>query len=396
MPSEQSRHYEREVRASVRSALADGPRRFVDVVRHCRGAYPTVVADVLADKEFRTETSEEVALASSGSDEPSRWLPEGIEGNPVLCSWYFTDSCCQRVAKLRSWNGLRIAFLGTPRLFEWFCAHHDGSQYVLYDADTVVLDYLRSTGKYHESQLQVHNVLGSGQQELGGHDFVFFDPPWYPEVYPAWLSRAAEMAPGGTIAFALFPELTRATARVERLELLDAVRASSESIIVISEFLEYHVPTFERAELEAAGLSANAPWKLADLVLAHGLVAPAQVAASQPTHEPWAEVDIKGMRLFVDERVIDGSGDALLRTLPGGGVRLRSPSRRDPARRVANVLTSRGHGAATPRPADLLSVLRSIADQCAAGAPSAVALSRTHIDDASRHVLEEILRGLDE
>jgi len=224
-------------------------------------------------------------------------------------------------------------------------------------------------------------------------DCVFFDPPWYPEHYSTWLARAAQLAPNGVIMFTLFPSLTRPAAEIERVSILAELRNSARLITTISSFLEYEVPTFERAELEACDITPIEPWKVADLVL----LEPARDAAVmdipiKPFVTPsWREVDIGSLRLFIDPGRGAGTAGCLLMPLSDGSIILRSPSRRDPRRKEANVLSSRGHAAVTSRPDELVLVLKKVRDNLESGHAISEATNISAIDPESRAVLLRFL-----
>lgn len=197
----------RDLRSRVRAALADGPRSFIDIVRRCDGAYPTLVAEILRDKDFKSRKHDPLIELDTEGVLPSESVLAQLEGNPTLCSWYFTDETCARVAQMRTWINKRLAFLGAPRLFEWFVRQGVSRECVLFDADVRLLDFLRQTNEYSASQLVSYDVWDGPIKHDSRFDCVFFDPPWYPEAYPQWLARACELAPTGTIVFALFPTL---------------------------------------------------------------------------------------------------------------------------------------------------------------------------------------------
>src|SRR5262249_8162067 len=98
-------------------------------------------------------------------------------------------------------------------------------------------------------------------------DYVFFDPPWYPRDYTVWFQRAVSLSATGQMAFSLFQDMLRPSAVVERRSLFHDLIEPALSQTILSSFLQYEIPTFENAELKAAGFSALLPWKMADLVI---------------------------------------------------------------------------------------------------------------------------------
>jgi hypothetical protein len=390
MPIDEASGFARDLYAHVRAAIAEEPRTFYEIVRRCAGAYPALVAEALKASEFVVRASEQLIESSEPTQtRPTSWLSR-LEGNPALCSWYFTEATCARLASLRDWREQRIAFLGAPRLFEWFNTESVARDCVLFDADAHVIDHLRHANVYAPAQLIRYDVSTAPVWSGGTFDCVFFDPPWYPEDYPQWLARASQLAPEGTIMFSLFPALTRPTARAEREAILASVQRGAAAATVISAFLEYDVPTFEKAELKAAGVDTVRTWKLADLVVLDSFVW-RPVSTDQRRVETWREVDIAQIRIFVGQPRNDVSLSRLLSPLPDGTVRLRSPSRRDPGRVAANVLTSRGCGATTDRPQELFAILSDIAVAVSSGETIQEAIAQADADGDVRELIAQLL-----
>src|SRR5215217_5209083 len=137
-----TRSYEERLFECIRVAISHESRSFLEIVRSGEGAYPTVIRDRLrqlgpASKESSLSTYGPLAGNSHG-----RSALETVEGNPLLCSWYFTDVTCRRISELRDWKGLKLGFLGTPRLFEWFSKKDLGHERVLFELDNLVIDAL--------------------------------------------------------------------------------------------------------------------------------------------------------------------------------------------------------------------------------------------------------------
>jgi hypothetical protein len=228
----------------------------------------------------------------------------------------------------------------------------------------------------------------------GEFDFVFFDPPWYPEHYDLWMHRASTLAPGGTILFSLFPELTRPRARHERSLIVQEANKVAGNLTLLSSFLEYDVPSYEKAQLKAAGFKHVDPWKLSDLVVSdlRVNVPPEPMGLHTLVREPWKEVDVGSLRWFIklgDPPNIDSN---LLSPADSTSIILTSPSRRNPLLNKVNVMTSRGHGLLTPRPADLISTLEHLGHAHLQGKPMSEALQRVQVDGSTRALLRMIMK----
>lgn len=393
--------YRQRVMRCLIDELTDGPKSLNRLVQACRGAFPTVVLECLHELRsgiIPTFTSA-WSLASCASDRPLHYSPLArVEGNPILSSWYFTDRTCQALGELRDWHGLRIAFLGTPKLYEWFRRHDLGAERVLLDLDDVVLRCLAQSDPPEHDALHCYDVADGIPPTLNQkYDCVFFDPPWYSDQYEIWLYRAFQLVSSGFVYFSLFPDLTRPSAAAEREELLARVRSSARSSWLCSSFLSYEVPSYERQQLRHAGLSDITSWRSGDLVVA-------EISTNTHFGEPlsitsslrWIEIDIGSVRIFVNPKTApDRSDHSLLSLPPGSSAVLPSPGRRHWLEDGINVLTSRGHGMITYRPMELISMLRELASsmhdgQASDGIPPSFG---ARLDPTALMLLHEIVEG---
>ena len=225
-------------------------------------------------------------------------------------------------------------------------------------------------------------------------DCVVFDPPWYPEDYELWLRRARTLAPSGICCFSLFPELTRPEASAERSAILQQVASWAESPIVISEYLEYDVPTFERCQLAARDIREIGPWKVSDLVICEMKDPTAPMPRRSVRHESaWDEIDVGPLRVFLQASSRNTSSGALLRCAVDGSSVLQSPSRREPALKDVNLLTSRGHGLICSNTPRLASILCGLRETELSGGLTRKDLERVDIDESSRRLLESVVLG---
>lgn len=385
--------YAEALSSTIRERLAYGsPVGLAGLFRACKGAFPTLVMEHVTRMLGEVHWTQVSALATaSGAHHQSRL--GDLQGNPVLSSWYFSAATCGNIADLRDWSHQRLAFLGTPRLYEWFAERGLGQTRVLLDLDTTVLRALADL----TAGASDRHVIYDARRELPDvyvdrFDYVFFDPPWYPEHYATWLRRACRLAPRGTLIFPLFPRLTRPSAAAERNEIMRPLHNAGGSIWTISEFAEYVVPSFERAELRAAGLEGVHLWKAADVIVAElGRLATVVEFDELPLEESsWVEIDFGSIRIFAD--VSRCASDGRLAFLPEGWTRiLVSPSRRDPQRAQANVLTSRGHGFMTSDPLRLVARLGDVARSTGCLDDARRAIRDADIDGDSKTFLDSIL-----
>ena len=386
--------YQLRVVSRIEECLDHGSQTLQAVFRACQGAYPTFVLDCIRElsDDIQWVNLVGIDLKNITSSDRQVSVLDSIEGNPILCSWYFTAATCHRIGQLRDWSPFRLAFLGTPRLYDWFRSHNLGKERLLLDLDQVVLEKLDPLSGL-KSEVVHYDVATKLPKEYHDRfDYVFFDPPWYPKDYLLWLSRASLLAPGGYVVFSLFPELTRPEARHERQLILEFVRSHTKDLTLISSFLEYEVPSYELAQLMAAGMPSIQSWRVADLILTALPTTPIDVnSGSSVSSSEWIEIDIEAVRLFVKPTAGTVAESSLLNPLSDGSIILPSPSRREPRRSEANVLSSRGHGLVTPSPQKLIAMLESFQRSCQDGLRIIDVIQESSTDNDTKKLLARIL-----
>jgi hypothetical protein len=394
------KEYENMVLQRVRDELQDTYLSYEQLVRRCRGAYPSVVSQCLdsISSDVNYFPTQGIHLQSSLNEGNSaEFQTELIENNPILASWYFTRYTCNILGRLRSWTDKKIAFLGTPRLYEWFQMEDYGAQRVLLDLDTVIVTALSREQANNKDIVLKYDVKEKLPDDLLGHfDYVFFDPPWYFETYDLWIRRSIELAPKGEVIFSLFPELTRPTASRERRILSDDLSLSLHKISLLTNFLEYETPTFEREQLKAAGFIDLHAWRLGDLVIAEPrapLLGTNRVVVNNPSEE-WNEVDLGKVRIFINLSHHETEPADQLLSLVSDSPLLPSPSKRTREYQKANVVSSRGHGLRTSDPKRLLKILQNIAAYSGSQRLDEV-IDKT-VDDSSVTLVKALCAGIEE
>src|SRR5687768_16554578 len=98
--------YQSKVVSRIEECLTHGPQTLQTILRGCQGAYPTVVLDCVRRLSDRAEwvNLTGVALTDQTNRDREVSILDSLEGNPVLCSWYFTRGACERIGRLRDWS----------------------------------------------------------------------------------------------------------------------------------------------------------------------------------------------------------------------------------------------------------------------------------------------------
>lgn len=390
-------NYYRKLENRIDWALQQNKLTFQEIVRECRGAYPMDVLQILKSKKYLQEEKQVSTYRRSNADYVKEFITEKIDNNPVLCSWYFSLPTCKKTVDLYSWENKRILFLGMPRLFEYFAKNVKNAYFTLIDLDYYVVNKLKENFTYNKRHKIIHadiNNLNFIFEE--SYDFVFLDPPWYMEYYDRWIAQSYKMLnpEGGIIIFPLFQELTRPNAKEQRKYLLSKIRESAKDYLVVSDFIEYEIPTFENSELQNHGILLGKPWKKADLIIVNGIKNDKYIMSDEViVLNKWHEVDILNIRIFVSMNENIRHENVTIRYLTENGAYLRNPSRRNQELKLANMLTSRGQGYIIESAENLLFILKEIKEKVENGIDIRSVLDSINMDNLSKEILFEILGG---
>lgn len=389
-------YYER-LEKRIDWVLKQNKLTFQEIVRECKGAYPTDVLQILGSTKYMQTEEQVFACKGLGNRYAEEFVTEQIDSNPVLCSWYFSIATCKKIADMYSWDNKKILFLGMPRLFEYFVRNVRNTCCTLVDLDDYVVSRLKESGDCYRNHMMIHADINSMEFELKeNYDFIFLDPPWYMEYYDRWIAQSCKVLnqEGGTLLFPLFQELTRPDAEEQRINFLGRIRESAQNDLLISDFIEYEIPTFEECELQNYGIVLRKPWKKADLVIVKEM-RDYKCAVSDRTADAdeWHEVDIFHIRIFLNVKEGNGCENITIRYITENGACLKSPSRRNQERNLANMLTSRGQGYMVESAEKLLAVLKEIKGKAERGDDIRSIMDSVDMDHPSKKILFEILGG---
>lgn len=383
-------------------ALKDNPCTFEELCRKCKGLYPTMINSILNELDVDkycvpVYTTDCTAYAINLGNGQQRMITDILPNNPVLSSWYYSWDTCYKLGNLALWKNKRILFLGSPRLFEYFAAKGLGEELVLVDLDNVVINalskhYLASTsGKkvsFFQGDINDFDFSQFSEEHSDLFDSVFLDPPWYPECYAPWLNTALSLVkPTGCIVFSLFPPLLRPTAISERTEILNRSRKIANTALLCSDLSEYDTPSFEKKELEQAGLELRHNWKISDVVVLTGITSNifSDDVCITKDYLLWKDFDWQNMRWFLDCSR-DFSNNPHLITAPQGIRFLKNPSKRNPQFKEINLLSSHGHGLCISDPAKFMHIVHKL-QYAGQGMSYREVVCNLDIDQSSKQIL---------
>lgn len=391
-------NYHEKLENRINWVLQNDKLTFQELVRECKGAYPTEVYQIVHSHKYLTESKEVFRYSNVEYELMRNYVTSKIESNPILCSWYFSLPTCKKIVNLYSWSNKKILFLGMPRLFEFFLLNVKNAEFTLVDLDQYVLDELKSGySRVYDFKL-INADLNDTEFSLEDkYDFVFLDPPWYMEYYNIWLQHSYSLADlNGQIIFPIFQELTRPEAEIERKILLDNVKKHTDQYLTISDFIEYEIPTFEKRELDNCGLKITRPWKKADLILIKEITHDQHKYlefSSENSTDIWKEIDIFRLRIFINDRDVQKNGEMKIRYLSDEGAYLKNPSKRNQEIHLANMLTSRGQGYIVYSPEKIIVILKEIKQKIENGMALKQVIEDVEIDETSKKILYEILES---
>lgn len=370
---------------------------FLEIVKECKGAYPIDVLKILGSTKYLKIEEQAFLYEEMENSYVKELVTERIDNNPILCSWYFSIDTCKKIVDMYSWDNKRILFLGMPRLFEYFAGNVKNAHFTLVDLDVYVLNKLRENDNSNKN----HTIINADINDIGfelneNFDFIFLDPPWYMEYYDRWIAQSNKILNryGGVILFPLFQELTRPHAEEERKTLLRKLDETAADYLVISDFVEYEIPTFEERELQNYGVVLESPWKRADLIVAKGIRNyKCEILDKKVDENKWHEIDIFHIRIFIDTKEKNRGENVAIRYITEDGAYLKNPSRRNQELNLANMLTSRGQGYVVESPKKLLFILKEVKEKAEKGADMGTVIDAVIMDCLSKKILFEILGG---
>lgn len=361
---------------AVMRSLERSPQTFKQLLESCHSLFPDQLASLLGEMETNRlvrRDGEEYALDGSV---PNRWRRLHADWNENLdraytslsvimgrihlphCldyEWWFTHSGREKVAELLLHSNPlpmpeSVVFLGSPLFGAFASALLPESKIYILDKSGATLETIKKDVDSKRVRLVHYDAEKPLPQELVGiADMVFFDPPWYVDYYDLFLRRSIQLTYGryATVAFVLFPLLTRPASLQERKQVFEIAMSYGLSLVSMETHVaHYYTPQFEQETLVRKGIEAK-NWRRGDLAvfISDGTRLPENIALRVEEGQ-WRELIVG--RVKVKVRVKDENPDIYiapeLLDFVDGNVAFPTVSRRDPVRKEIDLWTSTQRG----------------------------------------------------
>src|ERR1035438_9842586 len=289
MTDEQA-HRAAVVRA-IDAARAQGKAGFHQILQCVEGADPGLVAECLG--EAKDLAPKPPLLTAVASQELLIRLPAP---DPARSQWWFTGETVLEVAKrtTSAAHGGRVLCLGTPTIAHELIS--SGVEVLLLDCDSHVVNAVRELSyKRVAEEYDVADTMSPDRE--AAYAVAVIDPPWYEDVFRAFLGRALwALAETGELFCTLPPRLTRPGIERFRRDLMSELIKSRRNLSIpgrvrrggsvrfrrdlMSELiasgceivrlevgrLAYVVPRFEEVAFSRLEDFRSIPWRRADLL----------------------------------------------------------------------------------------------------------------------------------
>ncbi len=361
---------------AVMCSLERSPQTFRQLLESCHSLFPDQLVSLLHEMETSRLVRRDGEEYTLDSSIPNRWRKLHADWNENLdqaytslsaimgrihlphCldyEWWFTHSGREKVTELLLHNNTlpvpeSVIFIGSPLFGAFASALLPESQIYILDKSDATLEAIKEGVDSERVRLVHYDAEEPLPQEMVGiADMVFFDPPWYVDYYNLFLRRSMQLAFGhyATVAFVLFPLLTRPTSLQERKKVFEIAMSYGLSLVSMeTQVAHYYTPQFEQETLVSKGIEAK-NWRRGDLAMfiSDGTRLPENIALRVEEGQ-WRELIVGKIKVKV--RVKDESPDVYiapeLLDFADGKVALPTVSRRDPIRSEIDLWTSTQRG----------------------------------------------------
>ncbi|MFY9854524.1 MAG: HD domain-containing protein [Terracidiphilus sp.] len=247
---------------AIEAARAHGKSGFHQILQSVEGADPGLVAECLGDA--KGTSSALPLLTAVASQELLIRLPAP---DPARSQWWFTGETVLEVANRATFaaHGGRVLCLGTPTIAHELIS--SGVDVLLLDCDFHVVKAVRHlSDKPVALEYDVADALPPGCE--AAYAAAVIDPPWYEDVFRAFLGRAlCALEENGDLFCTLPPRLTRPGIESFRRILISEIIACGCEILGLEVGrLAYVVPRFEEVAFSRITDFRSIPWRHADLL----------------------------------------------------------------------------------------------------------------------------------
>jgi len=401
--------YKAELMLRLARELLRGPCDFGWLLRRAEGAYPS---DVLAALR-QLEASGEICLTSAGDwkrggapEAPARrWSKDAEtaesamsclpEPHPLDFDWRFSARTLDTLHRSMNVSSDElVAILGAPTLYKYLV--DSGARAELFDKNAQIVRGLKEGGYKSVTECDLFEFSANTPR----FDWAIADPPWYIEHYRAFLEAGREiLLPGGRMLMSVLPRLTRPSAARDRFEVVEsAARLGFDLIGIWAGALHYDSPAFEIEALRAEDLVVG-EWRTGDLFsFVMRSRAPRKDARRTKVKdtERWESIPLGKTTVKIKVEQSDSREPFDFKPASStGSVKLRSVSRRSPARSRINLWTSRNVALTVTKPEMVAELLRKATSGGSASDALAVTAYEYQLSDKELDRLRLLMELLD-
>jgi len=276
------------------------------------------------------------------------------EASPVYFQWWFTPASLLLLSNAilaRISNSDRVAFIGAPTLGT-YVSYFFENRLAVFDVDQTLLNNLKNVAQKGAEFIR-YDVVNDLDKELQNKfSIIYLDPPWYLNYIFAFLKRAGELCKqGGLIFVSLPPVNTRSTIFQERERVYKFIKDCGFRIISYwPSAIRYEIPKFESRAYKQSGIELRQPWREGELLLLRKTknIINADSPEFLIEQRNWSEFIINKCRIFLKKTAGPNKNNdtpIISRSENYDSFYLKTTSLREPARKKADIISSRNHAA---------------------------------------------------
>ncbi|MGB5970006.1 MAG: hypothetical protein WBG70_16945 [Spirulinaceae cyanobacterium] len=346
----ETKEFEESVDCWILQSLTANVTDFDQLITSLPGVYPSIVLASLqrlvSSKRISRRVIDKILKTINRKIDKTISLEHHIPlpvPHPLDYDWRFSDVAVKdllnQCKQLTSLDGT-IVLISTPSLLRMGIEISYPRKLILLEASRTMNSSLTQIAS--KAQVVQCDVMREPLPRISA-EVVVADPPWYPEHIHSFLWAACQLCQvGGYILISLPPLGTRPGMKQEWEETLNWAKQIGLTLYRLDETaLSYKTPNFELNVLKAEGFSTiSRKWRRGNLAIfkrTHQIFVPRPKVSYQK--EEWIEVVLNGVRIRVRQQNIESFLEPCLVSIVPDDV-LKSVSRRDKRRRLADVWTS--------------------------------------------------------